>query len=181
MERRQVIIHKTWRSEIQRFLLFLVLSVVGVVLSQKFPGSVVTGKLFSVGGASVTLSLPLFWLIPTGVLMSALAKIYDVLYIIDGGGIESRVGIISLHQVITRIRFEDIKSIESEQTLVERILNIGTVEMGTAATEGMEMIFQGVAAPREIQRMVQAERDARTRKAGSRTEAREKGQIEATA
>ncbi|RIL10055.1 MAG: hypothetical protein DCC75_05150 [Proteobacteria bacterium] len=42
------------------------------------------------------------------------------------------------------------------------------MEMGTAATSGLEMVFEGVASPKEVQRLIQSERDARQRMAQER-------------
>ena len=161
----QIKIDRVWRSQLTRVVLFLILSPISVWLSIRFPASVVHGALFSFGDSSVVLRLPLFWFIPAFVIGQAIAKIYDVRYVIDSGGIESKIGILSLSQTITRIRYEDIRSIDSRQTLSERMLGIGTVEMGTAASAGLEMTFTGVANPLEVQKLLQAERDARLRKA----------------
>lgn len=161
MAQGKVIIPRVWRAEILRVILFVVLSIVSIVLSLKFPGSIISGKLFTLGGQDIILSLPLFWLLPLGALASAFYRIHNVRYSMDAHGLESRVGILSLNQVTTRIRFEDIRSIETDQTLIGRLLDVGTVEMGTAATAGLEMVFDGVSAPRELQLMIEKERDVR--------------------
>ena len=89
-------------------------------------------------------------------------RIYDVLYTVDAKGIQARVGILSLHQRVIRVRYEDIRTVETEQTLLERFLDVGDVEIATAATGSVEIVLNGVAAPHEIRKMVQAERDRRT-------------------
>ena len=57
------------------------------------------------------------------------------------------------------MRFDDIRSAETDQTILERLLNVGDVEVGTAATSEIEIVFAGVAAPQEVQDMIQRERD----------------------
>jgi len=175
MEQNEIIIPKVWRSEVMRLILFFVLSAASVVLSRRFPGSIISGELFTIGGTSITLKLPLFWLLPLMALGSAFYRVYNVRYSVDSQGIESRIGVLSLNQITTRIRFEDIRSIETEQTLIERLLDVGLVAMGTAASSGLEMTFEGIAAPREVQNMIQNERDARIgqRRLEERTSARE--------
>ena len=158
---KEVVIARVWRSELVRLALFVALSAGCVVLSRMFPSTIISGKLFSAGDSTYILRLPLLWFIPMWPLMSAIFNIYNVRYSMDSRGIESRVGIISMNQSITRIRFEDIRSIETEQTLVERFLDIGLLEMGTAATDGFEMAFSGIASPKKVQETIQRERDAR--------------------
>ena len=161
MIRSELVIPKVWRSEIKGVCLFLFFSVLSVWLSSTFPGSIITGKLFSIGSTTLMLSLPLYWFIPFLTIMFTIVRIYNVRYVIDNRGIEAKTGILSMHQRITRVRYEDIRSIELEQTLLERMLDIGDVEISTAATGAVEIIFQGIAAPQEVQDMLQRERDSR--------------------
>lgn len=158
-----VLVPKSWRSEIHALFAFFVLGIVSTLLSRYYPGSVINGELFTLFGITVHVALPLFWLVPMFSLLFTITRIYDVRYIIDSRGLESKVGILGLNQRITRVRFEDIRSIEIEQTVMDRILDIGDVEIGTAAVEGIEMVLCGIAAPREVQDMIQSERDKRDR------------------
>ena len=161
MSKGKVRVHKTWRSEFQRFVIFLVLCVVSVVASNYLPESVIRGKLFNIGDQTLYLTLPIFWLLPFGSIVGLLLRIYDVLYTVDAKGIQARVGILSLHQRVIRVRYEDIRTVETEQTLLERFLDVGDVEIATAATGSVEIVLEGVAAPHEVRKMVQAERDRR--------------------
>lgn len=163
MANGEIVIPKTWRSEMVRVVIFLILCITSVLLSKAFPGSVIRGRLLTVFGHTLYLSLPLFWLIPFGALVDVCVRIFNVRYVVDAQGIEARQGILSLNQTITRVRYEDVRSVEIDQSLLDRILNIGVVAISTAGTDGVEVVFQGVAAPREIQLMLQAERDRRER------------------
>lgn len=159
----EIVIPKVWRSEFLRLALFGIFSLGAVILSRAFPQSVLNEMIPIWGSRTLIVSLPLFWLLPAVVLGSAILKIYNVRYSIDHHGIESRVGVLSFRQTTTRIRFEDIRSIETHQTIVERVLDVGTLEMGTAASEGLEMVFHGIGSPVEVQRLIQSERDARVK------------------
>ncbi len=159
----QIIIRKTWRSEFIGVGLFVFLSIVAVFLSRSFPWSVIEGELISLFGYSVYLKLPLFWFIPALTIATSLYRIYDVRYIIDARGIESERGIISLHRRTTRLWFEDVRSVQTSQGIVDRALDIGNVDIGTAATGTVEISMKGIGAPHEVQEMVQRERDERQR------------------
>lgn len=166
MIRSELVIPKVWRSELKGVGLFLFFSVLAIFLTNTFPGSVIVGRLFTIGGYTLVLALPLWWFIPFVTLMNSIIRIYDVRFVIDNRGIESRVGILSLQRGLIRLRYEDIRSIRLEQTLLERLLDIGDVEISTAATGGVEIVFQGIAAPEEVQDMLQRERDSRQKRAG---------------
>lgn len=173
MIERPILIPRVWRSQSAQLILFIVISPICIWLSNTFPLSIIAGPLLSFGDSTLELKLPLFWFVPLFIVGQAVLRIYDVRYIIDKKGIESKIGILSLSQTITRIRYEDIRSIDSRQTLSERMLGIGTLEMGTAASAGLEMSFSGIANPLKVQKMIQAERDARLRQAASRQHSKE--------
>ncbi len=163
MGEERIIIPKTWRSECVGMLMFFVLSVVSIWLTDTFRWSIVQGELFTIAGMRFTLSLPLFWFIPALTIGNSLYRIYNVRYSIDSRGIEEKHGILAMRTKTTQVRYEDVRSVELEQTLLERILHIGEVEIGTAATGATEIKIQGVAAPEEVQDMIQRERDRRTK------------------
>ena len=157
----QIFIYKDWRSEIGRIGFFFLSSIACVVFSRLFPVTIIPGTVLELASSRIDLMLPVLWLIPAGALMSLFYRIYNVRYALDDSGIESVVGRLAFRQMRTRIRYEDIRSIETDQTILERILDIGTVEMGTAASAGIEMVLEGVRSPVAIQRLVQEERDER--------------------
>lgn len=158
---QSIIIAKTWRGEWLKLVAFVVLSMLSIFFSARYPGSIIRGDLFSIFGYKVYLSLPLFWFLPAGAIGTAIWRIYDVRYSVDRRGIEARVGVLAFSQRIVRVRFEDVRSIEVDQTLIERFLGIGNLLVGTAATSGVEIYLEGIGAPHEVQQMVQAERDKR--------------------
>jgi uncharacterized membrane protein YdbT with pleckstrin-like domain len=140
-----------------------VLCMLSVVLSRQFPGSVMSGEVFRLGSFRLMLSLPLFWLMPLLAFVATASRIYNVRYVIDTRGVEARVGILSLNQRITRVRYEDIRSVETDQTLLGRLLDYGVLEISTAASDAVEVSLEGIAAPKEIQDLLQKEREARQR------------------
>lgn len=163
MIRSQLVIPKVWRSELKGLVVFLLTSGMSVYLSAHFPGSILEGKFFTFLGYTFYLTLPLWSLLPFFVLTFSIFRIYNVRFVVDEHGIEARVGILSFHQRITRLRYEDIRSIEIEHSLIERALDIGDVEVSTASTGDVEIVLQGVAAPEEVQDMLQRERMSRQR------------------
>lgn len=50
----------------------------------------------------------------------------------------------------TELALEYIQSVEIKQSLAERLLAVGTILAGTAATQGYEIKFSGVPRPRRI-------------------------------
>ena len=158
---RPIVITRAWRSELGRVAFFVVTAVAAPFLSFYFPGSIIAGKMFSIGGTSYWLDLPLFWLVPACALFLAVLKIYNARYIIDEDGVESRDGILSLKQTIVRFRHEDIRSVETDQTILDRMLDTGTLYISTAATGDAESTMSGIRSPKKVQSLLQGIREAR--------------------
>lgn len=158
----EIVVPKVWRSEMGGIIIFLILTFVAYSLSSYWEsGAIIRGRLFTIGDTSIYLSLPWLYLIPFASLVLTYVKMYNVRYSIDKRGIETRIGILSLNQKITRVRFEDVRSAETYQSLLDRMLYIGTVKVGTAATGQTEIEFKGIDAPEEVQDLIQRERDSR--------------------
>ena len=161
MAAQTIDIRKVWRSELRGVISFAAVGALSVYLSNKFSATVINGELFTVNGETLFLKLPILWLAPAGWFSALVFRIYNVRYSADTLGIEAREGILSMSQKITRIRYEDVRSIETDQTLFERLLDVGTVEVGTAGTAGVEMIMEGISAPNAVQDFIQNERERR--------------------
>jgi hypothetical protein len=155
----RVVFPKTWRSEIDGLFFFAVFIAGGIALSINFPGSIITGPLFDVGAYRLSMSLPLYWLVPVWWLSTLLFRIYNVRYSADERGLEAVTGILSFSQTITRLRYEDVRSLELDQTLLERVLDVGELEIGTAGTAGIEMVFEGISEPFRVKTMIQDRRE----------------------
>ncbi len=159
--------YPTWRSQILRTIGYLVLSILTVVLCRHFSSfAVISGPLFTYGDNVIRLYMPWPALIPGFLLVKILLYIYNSKYIIDERGVEAQIGLVSLNLRQPRLRYEDIRGIEPQQTLWERILGIGSVLIGSAMTQDVEIVMSGVANPRAIQLLVSGERDKRLKKMG---------------
>ncbi len=159
----EIVIRRAWRSQLKQVLAYLTLCLAAVLLSMHFDWSIIEGELISWGDTRLVLKLPLFSLVPLMSLMMLIVPIYDATLTVDSRGIEMRRGILGLRQHIMRVRFEDIRGVEVDQTLLERILNVGTLGIGTAAQSDVEIYIDGIPAPLELKEMIQSEKDQRLR------------------
>jgi len=74
-------------------------------------------------------------------------------YTIDDETIESRHGIIA--RKVQSIRIRDLRNINVDQSLVQRLLGLGNVEFSSAGGGGIEVVFYGVADPMSVKAMAQ--------------------------
>lgn len=155
--------YPTWRSQMVNIVAFFALCGLAIVGSHYIPALVIAGSLFKIGGTTYYLYLPLLILLPAMMLSKVLINVYDAKYIIDDAGVEAQVGLVSLNLRQPRLRWEDIRGVEPNQSIWERLLGIGTVLVGGAATDDVEILMRGVANPRAIQLLIGEERAERLR------------------
>jgi uncharacterized membrane protein YdbT with pleckstrin-like domain len=78
---------------------------------------------------------------------------YSWAYTIDSDTIESREGIIA--RKVKSIRIRDLRNINVNQTLFQRIVGVGDVEFSSAGGSGIEVTFIGVDDPLKIKALAQ--------------------------
>jgi len=132
-----------------------------IYFSYILPWTVIVGELFTLGAIRVELHLPLLWFVPVGFLGTAIFRLYDVRYMIDGDGVVSQSGLINFRKRTVRVRFEDIRSVKTHQDLIGRLFDIGQIEIRTAAASDLEIFLKGVSAPLEIHSMIESEKAQR--------------------
>ena len=128
--------YPTWRSQLMNLIGFVVLCALCIVVSRSVPSLVLPGKLFTIDSTTFFLYFPILTLIPMYLLGKVLINVYDAKYIIDEGGVEAQIGLVSFNLRQPRLRWEDIRGSEPQQTLWERVLGIGSVLIGSAMKIG---------------------------------------------
>ena len=69
----------------------------------------------------------------------------------------SKAGIIS--RKIQEVGVRDIRNINLKQGIVERLLGLGTVDIASAGTGGIEVSFLGIKDPMRARDLIRREKD----------------------
>jgi uncharacterized membrane protein YdbT with pleckstrin-like domain len=82
------------------------------------------------------------------VALTGLLRRRSTTYTITNQRLTIQIGLLSreLHET----RLERVQNVSTRQSLLERLLGIGTVDFDTAAEAGFDFAFRGVADPRTI-------------------------------
>jgi uncharacterized membrane protein YdbT with pleckstrin-like domain len=59
-----------------------------------------------------------------------------------------------LSRQTTEVQHEDVRSVQVNQSLLQRILNVGTVAIGSAGHSGMEVEIGGIVSPQEVAALI---------------------------
>ena len=82
------------------------------------------------------------------VVLVGLVKRMATRYIISTERLNIRTGILSKHVQQTSI--DRVQNVNTEQTFLDRILRVGSVDFDTAGTDDSDFTFRGVASPAAI-------------------------------
>jgi uncharacterized membrane protein YdbT with pleckstrin-like domain len=137
--------HPSWRALLSFYLGGVAAAVVvGVVVA--LIGSVWTGIL--VGAALIAL-----------LLVFGFVKRMSTTYLVSTQRLYIRRGLLSKRMQQTRI--DRVQNVNTEQSVRERVLRVGTVDFDTAGSDDSEFRFVGIANPSQVVAAVdRAQRDA---------------------
>ena len=130
--------HPSWRAVLRFYVIGVIL--VGVAAAV---GALVSGTGVAILGGGVVLAL---------VVLAGLIKRSSTLYVITTERLHIRRGLLSKKTQETRI--ERVQNVNTQQSLFERLLQVGTVDFDTAGTDDSEFRFVGVGNPEEVVRAV---------------------------
>jgi uncharacterized membrane protein YdbT with pleckstrin-like domain len=131
-----------------------------------FIGSVVIGIVVALITSTTTGVLVFLALFALDVLVGFIRRI-STRYTITTQRLRIERGILAKHVQQTRI--ERVQNVNTNQTVVSRILRVGTVDFDTAGTDDSDFTFTGVGNPHEVVEAVdRAQREASA--AGPRTD-----------
>jgi uncharacterized membrane protein YdbT with pleckstrin-like domain len=142
--------HPSWRSILGFYIKGIVIVLIGAGVA-----ALVTEISDKVdwaisGGVAVA--------ILAGVVLVGLIKRVTTTYTISDRRLHIRRGVFT--RVTRDTRLERVQNVNTRQTILERLLRVGTVDFDTAGTEDSDFSFVGVSSPRKVVELVdKAHRD----------------------
>jgi uncharacterized membrane protein YdbT with pleckstrin-like domain len=137
--------HPSWRAVLS-FYVYGVLGAAAIAVIVALIASTAIGVI--VGIALVGL-----------VIVAGLVKRTATVYMVSSQRLYIRRGILAKRVQQTRV--DRVQNVNTEQTMLQRILRVGTVDFDTAGTDDSEFRFVGIASPSDVVTAVdRAQRDA---------------------
>ena len=137
--------HPSWRSILGFYLKgILIVAVVGVV------AGLVTDTAIGVGAGVAVLAL---------LLIAGYVKRLFTTYTITNHRLHIRRGVVAREEQQTQV--SRVQNVNTNQSVLQRVLQVGTVDFDTAAGDDYDFSFAGVADPGEVVEAVhRAQREA---------------------
>jgi len=143
--------HPSWRSIIG----FYIVGLLGVAVA----GAIAAGVTRVIGDEVDRGVVAVVVLIATALLLIVgLIRRVATTYTITNHRLHIRKGIVARH--VQQARLERVQNVNTNQSVLERILQVGTVDFDTAGTTDSDFSFEGVAQPEKVMAAVdQAQRE----------------------
>ena len=145
--------HPSWRSILGFYIKGIALVVLGAGVAALV--TLISDKVdWGISGGAAAAILVL-------VVVVGLVKRVSTTYTITDRRLHIRRGVFTRATRDTRL--ERVQNVNTRQSLLERLLRVGTVDFDTAGTEDSDFAFVGVSSPRKVVEAVdkaQRERDA---------------------
>ena len=142
-------VRPSWRGILPQFAVALSLCVGVVAWSVYGTWAEPRGSLFEGAGSSVYLLVVVSLMFV--VLMSRpVVILFDSVYVVGRHHLYAIRGRLSLRRYLTEIPYEDMRGVRCEQSIVERVLNIGRIVVWTASADRPAVAMRWISAPARV-------------------------------
>jgi len=152
--------HPSWRGTLS----FYVRGLLGALA-----GAGIAALVTAIGSSfSLATTIVVFVVLAALVILAGFVYRMTTTYTITNQRLTIRSGLLSRHVQQTRV--ERVQNVNTNQTLLDRLLRVGKVDFDTAGTDDADFTFRGVANPGAVVRAVDEahrEREAAARQAGA--------------
>lgn len=146
----------SWRSTLQFYLGGLVLAVIAGAAAALIDS---TGLGVAVGAGVFAIVLVVGYL-----------RRLSSHYVVTDERLHIRRGLVSRH--VQETRLERVQNVNTDQSILQRVLQIGDVDFDTAGTDDYDFTFAGVAQPEKVVQAVDRAQRAAARPAATTTATR---------
>jgi uncharacterized membrane protein YdbT with pleckstrin-like domain len=148
--------HPSWRGTLSFYVRGAVIALIGAAIAAAVTA---IGSGFSVG-----VVIAVFVVVMALVILAGFLFRFSTTYTITNQRLTIERGILAKHMQQTRV--ERVQNVNTDQTLLDRILRVGQVDFDTAGSDDSDFTFRGVANPDQVVRAVdKAHRDRESRSA----------------
>lgn len=98
---------------------------------------------------------PFEWFIPLSILTVIIHKKYNRKYVVSAHGISFQRGILSIRKKEQALSYAKFRSAELQQSILQRILNLGDLGITTILGDQPEIKLVGIFKPRELAAVIE--------------------------
>lgn len=103
-----------------------------------------------IGSPTGSFNLSALWIVPIVLGLEITRRYFNDLYIFHADKLTHKAGRISLKYSVPVVSFAHVRAITVSQSILGRILNYGTIYLGTAGESGNEIDIKGIVSPKKL-------------------------------
>jgi uncharacterized membrane protein YdbT with pleckstrin-like domain len=124
-----------------------------------FVGALAVAIIVAIAGAATALAIAVWLVLFALVVLVGFIRRLSTRYAITNQRLRIERGILS--RSVQQTRIERVQNVNTRQSVVERVLRVGTVDFDTAGTDDSDFTFVGVGSPHGVVEAVdRAQREA---------------------
>lgn len=151
-EAPSLVMYRSPLSHPRLALLFVVLTALAIVLSVRFPVTVLTVP-FLFHGAPMRLVVPLLGLIPFALFLVLARRLLNYRYVLTADTVSEVKGLVGLRLVWSQLEYKDIHEVVVYQDPIQQLFNLGDIQIGSDVNEE-EIILRGIHNPLRIKLII---------------------------
>lgn len=154
-DKDNVIVYRSIRAEWFHGLLLLIACIAVDMLTYSFSETVLSIPLFTLGTRTFGIVLPILLLLSCAQLLLIIKNVRNVRWVIGLTSLVELSGLTSFASRTREIYFENIRAIEVKQTLIERMLGIGSVKIGNLMSQDSDIELSGIRHPHQYKSVLE--------------------------
>ena len=154
-ESDNIVIYRSPLNEIPRGIVLLALYVATIYVSWTYPESIQYVSLGELFGRELSMGLPLFGIVPL-VFMGAIShSLLNFRYVLTPDYVMEIEGLLDLREKSVRLHYIHIRGMEIDRSVLQKLLNIGDLRLGSAVAHGdSEIVMKGIYNPRHYKDII---------------------------
>jgi hypothetical protein len=138
-------VYRSVRAACSEIAVIIFTALIAIALNVYFEGYLILSQW-----GLPDISLRWLALIPTFYVLSFLRGQFDTVYIFGSHGVAEHKGRLSLNKTVPYVKYADILALRVHQDPWGRALNYGSIDLDTSAEATVEMVIDGIVAPKEL-------------------------------
>ena len=143
---------RNWRSVIPQFLLTLIFVFIGIYITKSFPWLSINFPI-EISDFKAIIKIPVVLVIFPFLIIRPIVKLFDTYIEITKHHLRIFHGQISLIRNSQEFAFEDLLGVQVSQSILERILGVGTIEVGSK-TQNIQLQMGGIWKPQKYANLI---------------------------
>lgn len=149
-DKENIIVYRSPRSEWPQIVLVLFLCLLVNMAAFSYPGTLYPISFGEFRGTPIGIVIPLLMFFPLVLVGRMFWRLFDQRYVVGLESIVEVTGLASFNTKTTEVYYTNIRAVEIEQTVIQRLLHTGNLKIGALLSNQGDITMAGIRNPEQI-------------------------------